>query len=66
MKVPLLTGFAFFMIEYIEIEGYKSIKKMKLELRPINILIHDTSATSLLRKECDLSHLKSRFVMSYK
>lgn len=27
------------MIEYIKIEGYKSIKKMELELRPINILI---------------------------
>lgn len=27
------------MIEYIEIAGYKSIKEMKLELRPINILI---------------------------
>jgi len=27
------------MIEYIEIEGFKSIKEMKLELRPINILI---------------------------
>lgn len=27
------------MIEYIEIKGYKSIKHLKLELRPINILI---------------------------
>ncbi len=27
------------MIEYIEIEGFKSIKKMQLELSPINILI---------------------------
>ncbi|SDB85622.1 AAA family ATPase [Williamwhitmania taraxaci] len=27
------------MIEYIEIEGYKSIKQLKLEMRPINILI---------------------------
>lgn len=27
------------MIEYIEIEGYKSIKQLKLELQPINILI---------------------------
>ncbi|WP_299290907.1 AAA family ATPase [uncultured Mucilaginibacter sp.] len=27
------------MIEYIEIEGFKSIKKMELELKPINILI---------------------------
>lgn len=27
------------MIDYIEIEGFKSIKKMAIELRPINILI---------------------------
>ena len=27
------------MIEYIEIEGYKSIRNMQLEMRPINILI---------------------------
>lgn len=27
------------MIEYIEIEGFKSIKKMQMELKPINILI---------------------------
>src|ERR1700733_654298 len=27
------------MIDYIKIEGFKSIKKMELELRPINILI---------------------------
>jgi len=27
------------MIDYIEIEGYKSIKKQKIELKPINILI---------------------------
>ncbi|WP_224740711.1 AAA family ATPase [Olleya marilimosa] len=27
------------IIDYIEIEGYKSIKKTKLELKPINILI---------------------------
>src|SRR5580700_9823302 len=27
------------MIDYIQIEGFKSIKKMEMELRPINILI---------------------------
>ena len=27
------------MIEYIKIEGYKSIKKMEIELTPINVLI---------------------------
>ena len=27
------------MIEYIEIKGYKSIREMKLEMKPINILI---------------------------
>lgn len=27
------------MIEYIEIEGFKSIKKMQIDLKPINILI---------------------------
>ena len=27
------------MIDYIKIEGFKSIKKMEMDLRPINILI---------------------------
>ncbi|WP_370409010.1 AAA family ATPase [Tenacibaculum dicentrarchi] len=27
------------IIDYIEIEGYKSIKHTKLDLKPINILI---------------------------
>lgn len=32
------------MIKYIKIEGYKSIKKMELELTPINILIGSNGA----------------------
>ena len=27
------------MIDYLEIKGYKSIKNLELELKPINILI---------------------------
>lgn len=32
------------MINYIKIEGYKSIKKMELELKPINVLIGSNGA----------------------
>lgn len=32
------------MIEYIEIKGFKSIKEMKLEMKPINILIGSNGA----------------------
>jgi predicted ATPase len=32
------------MIDYIKIEGYKSIKKMELELTPINVLIGSNGA----------------------
>ncbi|HCX21129.1 MAG TPA: hypothetical protein DHN29_04385, partial [Cytophagales bacterium] len=32
------------MLEYLEIEGYKSIKELKIELRPINILIGSNGA----------------------
>ena len=32
------------MIAYIEIEGYKSIQHMQLELKPINVLIGSNGA----------------------
>ena len=32
------------MIEYIEIKGFKSIKEMKLEMKPVNILIGSNGA----------------------
>ena len=32
------------MIDYLEIEGYKSIKELKIELKPINILIGSNGA----------------------
>ena len=32
------------MIEYLEIVGFKSIKKLELELRPVNIFIGSNGA----------------------
>ena len=32
------------MIDYIEIKGFKSIKELKLEMKPINILIGSNGA----------------------
>lgn len=41
--IDLISNFTC-MIQYIEIEGFKSIKQLKLEMRPINILIGSNGA----------------------